>query len=100
MARSENLKQAYAEKLLLIKQHNVEQIELATQEMKRISLEAIAKLDQECNKEFLSYEQELRNFYKTSESDLDKVTMDMAEEIIRKVTNDPVNRKKIDKYNN
>ena len=39
LAQSENLKQAYEEKILLIKQNNVEQLELATQEMKKISLE-------------------------------------------------------------
>jgi F-type H+-transporting ATPase subunit b len=100
MARAEELKRSYEEKIASAKKFNADSIDLAMQEIKDIADKRVAELDKQFSKELHAYEKEVTDFYKSMSDDFEKLTLDTAEEIIRKVTNRAVNKKKLEKYIN
>lgn len=100
MARAEELKASYEEKIVLAKKYNADSIDIAMKEIKEIADKRIAELDKQFSQELHDYEKEVSEFYKSMSDDFEKLTLDTAEEIIKKVTNQTVNRKKLEKYIN
>lgn len=100
MGRAEELKKSYEEKIALAKKYNADSIDLAMQEIKDIADKRVSELDKQFSKELHEYEEEVTEFYKSMSGDLEKLTLDTAEDIIQKVTNHSVNKKKLEKYIN
>lgn len=100
MLKAEELKTSYDEKIELAKKYNADSIDAVLKEIKELSDKRILELDRRSSQELHKYEKEVSDFYKSMTSDFEKLTLDTAEEIIKKVTNQAVNRKKLDKYIN
>ena len=100
MGRAEELKKSYDEKISLAKKYNADSIDLAMQEIKDLADKKLSELDKQFSKELHEYEEEVTEFYKSMSGDLEKLTLDTAEDIIQKVTNHSVNKKKLGKYIN
>lgn len=100
MNRAEELKSSYEEKIALAKKYNADSIDLAMQEIKEMADKRISELDKQFSKELHEYEEEVTEFYKSMSGDLEKLTLETAEDIIQKVTNHSVNKKKLEKYIN
>ncbi|MBP9792038.1 MAG: hypothetical protein KBC27_02395 [Rickettsiales bacterium] len=100
MARAEDLKKSYEEKIELAKKYNSDSLDVAMKEIKEMADKKIAELDKQFSQELHEYEREVSDFYQSMSEDFEKLTLDTAEEIIKKVTNQSVNRKKLEKYIN
>ena len=100
MTRAEELKSSYEDKISLAKKHNSDSIDIVMQEIKDLAENKIADLDKQFSKELNAYEKEVEDFYKSMSHDFEKLSLDTAEEIIKKVTNNSVSRKKLEKYIN
>ncbi len=100
MNRAEELKISYEEKIALAKKYNADSIDLAMQEIKEMADKRVSELDKQFSKELHEYEEEVTEFYKSMSGDLEKLSLETAEDIIQKVTNHSVNKKKLEKYIN